>query len=32
MTFFKKLKRSIKIKQYINERKNRKNRYSFNYF
>lgn len=31
MTFFKKLKRLIKIKQYINERKNRKNRYSFNY-
>lgn len=31
MTFFKKLKRSIKIKRYINERKNRKNRYSLNY-
>lgn len=31
MTFFKKLKRSIKIKRYIDERKNRKNRYSLNY-
>ena len=31
MTFFKNLKRSIKIKRYIDERKNRKNRYSLNY-